>query len=53
MVLNVPHPTLGDLEMPGSPLQLSESGEARAQAPPSLGADQDSVFAEYACGSGR
>ena len=53
MVLNVPHPTLGDLEMPGSPLQLSESGEARTEAPPSLGADQQSVFAEYACGSGR
>ena len=53
MVVTLPDPTLGDLNVPASPLQLSESGEARAEAPPSLGADQQSVFAEYACGSGR
>jgi crotonobetainyl-CoA:carnitine CoA-transferase CaiB-like acyl-CoA transferase len=47
MVLNVPHPTLGDLEMPGSPLQLSDNLEPRADAPPALGAHQDDVFADY------
>jgi crotonobetainyl-CoA:carnitine CoA-transferase CaiB-like acyl-CoA transferase len=52
MVLNVSHPTLGDLEMPGSPLQLSDHFDPRADAPPGLGADQDDVFADYA-GTGR
>ena len=48
MVLTLPHPTLGDLDVPGSPLQLSDCGEPRREAPPALGADQDDVFAEYA-----
>jgi formyl-CoA transferase len=53
MVLTLPHPTLGDLDVPASPLQLSESADARAEAPPALGADQDAVFADYAAGGGR
>ena len=52
MILTLPHPTLGDLAVPGSPLRLSEGGEPRREAPPALAADQDDVFADYA-GSGR
>jgi len=48
MVLTLPHPTLGDLDVPASPLQLSDGGEPRREAPPALGADQDDVFAGYA-----
>lgn len=48
MVLTLPHPTLGDLDVPGSPLQLSDDSEPRREAPPALGADQDEVFADYA-----
>ncbi|HEX2284014.1 MAG TPA: CoA transferase [Mycobacterium sp.] len=48
MVLTLPHPTLGDLDVPGSPLQLSDYNEPRREAPPALGADQDDVFADYA-----
>jgi formyl-CoA transferase len=54
MVLNLPHPTLGDLEGPGSPVHLSEHTEPRREAPPALGVDQDDVFAGYVrAGSGR
>jgi len=48
MIMTVPHPTLGDLDMPASPLHLSDVDERRAEAPPLLGADQDDVFAGYA-----
>jgi formyl-CoA transferase len=48
MVLTLPHPTLGDLEVPASPLNLSDYHEPRREAPPALGADQDEVFADYA-----
>jgi crotonobetainyl-CoA:carnitine CoA-transferase CaiB-like acyl-CoA transferase len=53
MILTLPHPTLGDLDVPASPLHLSGSREPRAEAPPMLGADQDSVFAEFASRDGR
>jgi crotonobetainyl-CoA:carnitine CoA-transferase CaiB-like acyl-CoA transferase len=53
MVLTLPHPTLGDLDVPASPLQLSDDGEPRHDAPPALGADQDDVFADYAPVRGR
>jgi formyl-CoA transferase len=54
MVLTLPHPTLGDLDVPGSPLHLSDHTEPRREAPPALGADQDDVFAGYAIAqSGR
>ncbi|CAN5309269.1 CoA transferase [soil metagenome] len=52
MVLTLPHPTLGDLEVPASPLNLSDHREPRREAPPALGADQDDVFAEYAQAQG-
>ncbi|MDG4668732.1 CoA transferase [Mycobacterium sp. 236(2023)] len=52
MIMTVPHPTLGDLQMPASPLHLSEVEERRAEAPPALGADQDEVFADYAVTGG-
>ncbi len=48
MVWTLPHPTLGDLDVPASPLQLSDSGDPRTDAPPALGADQADVFADYA-----
>jgi crotonobetainyl-CoA:carnitine CoA-transferase CaiB-like acyl-CoA transferase len=47
MVLTLPHPTLGDLDVPGSPLRLSGQSEPRREAPPALGIDQDDVFADY------
>ncbi|KAA0120666.1 CaiB/BaiF CoA-transferase family protein [Mycolicibacterium sp. P9-22] len=48
MVLTLPHPTLGDVDVPASPLNLSGHREPRSEAPPGLGAHQDEVFAEYA-----
>jgi formyl-CoA transferase len=53
MILTLPHPTLGDLDVPASPLHFSGSGDSRAEAPPALGADQASVFAEFASRGGR
>jgi crotonobetainyl-CoA:carnitine CoA-transferase CaiB-like acyl-CoA transferase len=52
MVLTLPHPTLGDLDVPASPLNLSDYREPRREAPPALGADQDEVFADYAKAQG-
>jgi crotonobetainyl-CoA:carnitine CoA-transferase CaiB-like acyl-CoA transferase len=48
MVPTLPHSTLDDLDVSGSPLRLSEHTEARREAPPSLGGDQNDVFADYA-----
>jgi crotonobetainyl-CoA:carnitine CoA-transferase CaiB-like acyl-CoA transferase len=48
MVLTLPHPTLGDVDVPASPLNLSGDREPRSEAPPGLGAHQDEVFADYA-----
>lgn len=48
MVMTLPHPVLGDLDVPASPLQLSEIADRRCEAPPGLGAHQDEVFAGYA-----
>jgi crotonobetainyl-CoA:carnitine CoA-transferase CaiB-like acyl-CoA transferase len=53
MILTLPHPALGDLDVPASPLHFSGSGDPRAEAPPALGADQASVFAEFAARGGR
>jgi crotonobetainyl-CoA:carnitine CoA-transferase CaiB-like acyl-CoA transferase len=47
MVLTLPHPTLDDLDVPGSPLRLSEHAEQCGEAPPALGVDPDDVFADY------
>ena len=54
MVLTLPHPTLGDLDVPGSPVRLSELTEPRREAPPAPAVGQDDVFADYVrAGSGR
>lgn len=55
MVLKLPHPTLGDLGVPGSPVRFSEPTEPRREVPLGLGADQDDVFTDYvrARGGGR
>jgi len=54
MVLTLPHPTVGDLDVPGSPLRLSEHTEPRRETPPALGVERDDVFADYVpAGSGR
>ncbi|WP_308289801.1 hypothetical protein [Mycolicibacterium mageritense] len=54
MITTVSHPALGDVDMPASPLTLSDHSEPRRDAPPALGADQDEVFAGYArVGGGR
>ncbi|MFS0899847.1 CaiB/BaiF CoA transferase family protein [Mycolicibacterium litorale] len=52
MITTLPHPTLGDLDVPASPLHLSDYDEPRRDAPPLLGADQDEVFAGYAPAGG-
>ncbi|MHC9294734.1 CaiB/BaiF CoA transferase family protein [Mycobacterium sp. LTG2003] len=52
MVTTLTHPTLGDIDMPASPLTLSDHHEPRRDAPPELGADQDAVFAGYAPAGG-
>ncbi|MGW0161603.1 CaiB/BaiF CoA transferase family protein [Mycobacterium sp. NPDC003323] len=52
MVLTLPHPTLGDLDVPASPVNLSAHRDPRREAPPALGAHQDEVFAEYARAQG-
>ncbi|MDF2823541.1 MAG: L-carnitine dehydratase/bile acid-inducible protein [Mycobacterium sp.] len=48
MVLTLPHPTLGAVDVPASPLRLSGHRAPRSEAPPGLGAHQDDVFADYA-----
>jgi crotonobetainyl-CoA:carnitine CoA-transferase CaiB-like acyl-CoA transferase len=44
MMIDVVHPTLGALKLPGIPVKLSESpGEVR-KAPPLVGEDNDAVY---------
>lgn len=52
MVLTLPHPTLGDLDVPASPINLSGHRLPRCEAPPALGAHQDEVFVDYAAAQG-
>ena len=47
MVPTLPHPTLGDLDVPGSPLPVSDHTEQRREARPVLRVDQDDVLADY------
>jgi crotonobetainyl-CoA:carnitine CoA-transferase CaiB-like acyl-CoA transferase len=47
-VLTLPHPTLGDLDVPGSPLRRNEHTDPRLEAPPALGGDHHDVFADDA-----
>lgn len=44
MVLDVPHPTAGAVQLVGSPLKLSETPVADAVAPPTLGQHSDEVL---------
>ena len=54
MVLTLTHPTLGDLDLPGSLLRRTEHTEPRRETPPAPGVDQDDVFADYVrAGDGR
>lgn len=52
MVFILPYPTLGDLDVHGSPLRLSGHTEPRREAPPVLGVDQDDVHADDARAGG-
>ncbi len=52
-VLTLPHPALGDLDVPGSPLRLTEHTDPRREAPPALGGDHHDVVAGYAARDGR
>jgi crotonobetainyl-CoA:carnitine CoA-transferase CaiB-like acyl-CoA transferase len=46
MMLNVEHPTLGCLKLPGIPVKLSESPGAVRKAPPLVGEDNDRIYGE-------
>ena len=52
-VRTLPQPTLGDLDVPGSPLRLVEHTDPRREAPPALGGDHHDVVAGYAARDGR
>ena len=45
LLINVEHATLGDLEMVGPPVQMSETPSQVQSAPPVLGADTDAILA--------
>ena len=45
MVVDVEHPTLGTLRVPGSPIKLSATPVRYRKAPPTVGEDTDDVFA--------
>ncbi|GAA0652439.1 CaiB/BaiF CoA transferase family protein [Salarchaeum japonicum] len=44
---SVPHPTAGEVEMPGSPMHFSRTPTSIRQYPPRLGEHTDDVLAEY------
>lgn len=46
MLLEVPHPTIGQLRMTGSPLKLQSTGERSVSAPPLLGQHTEEVLQE-------
>jgi crotonobetainyl-CoA:carnitine CoA-transferase CaiB-like acyl-CoA transferase len=46
MMLDVEHPTLGALKLPGIPVKLSESPGAVRKAPPLVGEDNDRIYGE-------
>ena len=45
LLLDVDHPTLGDITLPGPPLRFDDGGRVRHDAPPTLGQHNDSVRA--------
>jgi crotonobetainyl-CoA:carnitine CoA-transferase CaiB-like acyl-CoA transferase len=46
MMLDVEHPTLGALKLPGIPVKLSESPGAVRKAPPLVGEDNDRIYGD-------
>jgi len=46
MVVDLPHPKVPDLRMPGSPLKLAESPPTLRRPPPLLGQHNQEVLAE-------
>jgi crotonobetainyl-CoA:carnitine CoA-transferase CaiB-like acyl-CoA transferase len=46
MMLDVEHPKLGHLKLPGIPIKLSESPGSVRKAPPLVGEDNDHVYGE-------
>ena len=51
MVVEIEHPVRGKLEVPGMPLKMGNSAEARIVAAPLLGAHTDEVLAELGLGA--
>ena len=47
LVVEVDHPTLGRLELPGPPLRFSASAPVEHTAPPTLGQHSEEIRAEY------
>ena len=45
MVVEVEHPRLGPLRIPGSPIKMDRSGPKVRKAPPTVGEDTEEVFA--------
>lgn len=48
LVIGVDHPTLGAIELPGSPLKFSRSAPVEHTAPPTLGQHSEEIRAERA-----
>jgi len=48
LVVEVEHPTLGRIELPGPPLRMSASGAVEHTAPPTLGQHSDEIRREVA-----
>lgn len=46
MVLDVDHPTLGTLKLPGNPIKMSETPTAVRKAPPTVGEDNEFVYSD-------
>ncbi|MFI6483187.1 CaiB/BaiF CoA transferase family protein [Nonomuraea sp. NPDC050663] len=44
LIVEVDHPVLGTIELPGPPLRFDDHPEFRHTAPPQLGADRDAVL---------
>ena len=53
LVVEVEHPTLGRIELPGPPLKFSGSGSVTHTAPPTLGQHTEQIRHEVAEEAGR
>ncbi|MGV9800581.1 CaiB/BaiF CoA transferase family protein [Mycobacterium sp. NPDC003449] len=47
MMVDVEHPMLGTLKLPGIPIKLSETPGSIRKAPPLIGEDNDAIFGEF------